>query len=96
MTDIETALMFGCIGGVASEILGLYNLRKSGPGQYPRYIKSWGYWVPTILMTLMGGGLAAAYTLDGTKLGAILSINIGASAPLAIGAFTKNVPKISE
>jgi hypothetical protein len=96
MTNIETAALFGFAGGVAAEVLGLYKLRQCARSQYPDYLKSFGYWVPTILMTIMGGVLAGAYAWDGRELGTILSMNIGASAPLIVGTWTKDIPKISE
>jgi hypothetical protein len=32
------------------------------------------YWVPTILMSLMGGVIAVAYALDGTQFGTVLAM----------------------
>lgn len=97
MTNIQHAALFGLIGGLGAEIAGLYNLRKLAPSQYPHYIKSfWRYWVPTFLMCLMGAVFAVGYVMDGTNLGTILTLNVGASAPLLIGTMTKQTPNISE
>jgi hypothetical protein len=97
MANIQTAALFGFLGAVAAEILALYKLRQIVPTQYPHYLKSFfHYWVPTILMSLMGGVIAVAYALDGTQFGTVLAMNIGASAPLVIGTWTKDIPKISE
>jgi hypothetical protein len=97
LTEAQSAALFGFIGGICAEALGLYNLRKMSAAEYPQYLKSfWRYWVPTILMCMVGAVLAVCYTLDGTHLGKILTMNIGISAPLLIGTFTKQVPQISE
>jgi hypothetical protein len=96
MTNTVTAMIFGFLGGVAAEGMALYKLRQCASSQYPDYLSTFRYWVPTIFMTIMGGALAGAYALDGAQLGTILSMNIGASAPLIVGNWTKEIPKISE
>ena len=82
----------GVFGGLLAELAGLYKIRENDPNNLPDYLTSPFYWGVTILMILAGAGLAYAYTLTGQELGAILSINIGASAPLIIGKFTSSTP----
>jgi hypothetical protein len=78
----------GCGGGIAAEALKWFGLRDSP--NTPVYLRSVKYWVLTILMVLIGGGLAPLY---GTKdVNALLAVNIGASAPLIIGALFRTVP----
>ncbi|MDD5038920.1 MAG: hypothetical protein PHN78_06355 [Dehalococcoidales bacterium] len=77
-----------CGGGIAAEALKWFGLRDSP--NTPQYVHSVKYWVLTVIMILIGGGLAPLY---GTKdVNALLAVNIGASAPLIIGALFRTVP----
>jgi hypothetical protein len=89
----QEGLIWGVVGGFCSEILSLYRVRYSE--EIPKYIKSIFYWVVTVFRILCGGLLVVAYIRSEVILNAILSINVGASAPLAIGALISNTPKIS-
>jgi hypothetical protein len=91
--DILDAFLLGLVGGLVPEFVTAYRLRKEP--QMPQWFKRWNYWVPTFLMILAGGGLAALYTDSGTKLGPILAVNIGATAPLILGTISATAPTLS-
>jgi hypothetical protein len=74
--------LFGCLGGVAVEVLRWFKLRESD--KLPVYAQKPGYWVITVVMILIGGVIAIAYGTGKTT--AILAMNLGASAPAIIGS----------
>ena len=83
---------FGALGGFFTELLGHYKMRETAPDAFPKYLKSPYYWVVTVLMVLSGGGLAAIYAVSKINLTAIAAVNIGASAPLILGALARRPP----
>ncbi len=68
----------------------------TAPHQLPIHLKSWFFWINTVLMALTGGFLAYLYNISGTSLTAVLAVNVGASAPFILGNFTKDQPDIKE
>jgi len=80
--------LYGLLGGLLSEVLGLFRLRQQAPADLPRWFKSWFYWATT------GGGLAVIYLRSGISVQPILAVNVGASAPLLIGSVLGQAPSI--
>ena len=74
--------LFGCLGGVAIELLRWWKLRESL--EFPIYSKKPAYWALTVAMIVVGGLIALAYGIE--KTNAILAMNLGASAPAIIGS----------
>lgn len=72
----------GCGGGVLAEFISLWNLRKEDPVGWPKYYRRLRYWVISLGMILVGGGLTVVYGVDDMPL--LLALNVGASAPLLI------------
>ena len=64
------------------------------PDDWPEYTLKWQYWVVTLLMILAGGLLVIAYLRSQVMVNPIMAINIGASAPLLIGALVSQAPPI--
>ncbi len=73
--------LFGCLGGIAIELLRWWKLRESI--EFPIYARKWTYWCLTIAMILAGGLIAVAYGTDPKS--ALLAMNLGASTPAIIG-----------
>lgn len=87
---------FGSIGGFGAEILIYRNSLKENSNGNKRNFKGLAYFFATISQILLGGIVAVAYLYDGTKLGAILAMNVGATAPILFGQWAKsNAPTIS-
>ncbi len=93
MGIVET-LLFGMGGGFAAEMVGLWKLRHSSRSELPDFLKSPFYWMVTVVMIGVGGGLAVLYVKSGASLNPFLAANVGASAPLIIGLFVEQTPPI--
>ena len=86
----------GLLGGVAAEVLKWYRIREELHKGVPDYAKSKLYWIVTVAMILFGGLLVFVYqSMEGIKLNFLLALNIGASAPLLVGALTSQTPAIN-
>lgn len=83
---------YGTLGGLLAELLGLYRLRTVAPSAFPSYLRSGFYWLVTVAMILAGGGLVWIYSQSGLDMKPIIAINIGASAPLILGALGQTKP----
>jgi hypothetical protein len=86
--------LYGILGGLLSEILGLFRLRQHSPDTLPVWLRSWFYWSTTLLMTAAGGLLVVIYMRSGISIQPMLAVNVGASAPLLIGSVLGQAPSI--
>lgn len=86
--------IYGVFGGVFSEVLGLFKMRREASSLRPEWIKSPFYWIITGTMILAGGGLVFAYLESDFPMNAILALNVGASAPLILENLAGQVPKM--
>ena len=84
--------LYGLLGGLLSEILGLFRLRQHRPETLPEWLRSWFYWATTLLMVTAGGLLVVIYLRSGIAVQPILAVNVGASAPLLIGTVLGQAP----
>lgn len=94
MKDLAPEIYYGVVGGFLAELFGLWKLRHELKESLPPYLKSWFYWIMTVLMIGSGGIMALVYVKSGVALSPILALNVGASAPLIIGSLTASPPKI--
>ena len=92
LSGMWPVFLAGSFGAGVAELLKWYGLRESD--NLPRYAKSVFYWAVTGAMVVVGGALAVLYGTS--EVNAILAVNIGCSAPLTIGAFSKTIPNRSE
>ena len=88
--------VFGLIGGLLAELLGLFKLRQQAPNDLPFWIKSPFYWIITALMVLAGGALVVIYKKSNIDLQPIVAVNLGASAPLIIGSLVAQTPRAAK
>ena len=87
---LETFL-WGLFGGVGAEVSVVFAHRYRAAKDFPYWLKSWVYYITSIVMVFFGGGIAVAYASSGTTLNAILAIQIGASAPLIFRKLTETI-----
>jgi len=78
----------GAFGGLIVELYRWWLVRESGA--FPAYARTTFYWVVTITMVLAGAIITVLYGYRSQN--AILAVNIGASAPALVSAFTKPPP----
>jgi hypothetical protein len=91
---ILEGFLYRIAGGFAAEFLGLWKLRHQATHEIPAWFKRPFYWMLTIVMIVIGGGLVALYVTSDVSLTPILAVNIGASAPLTIGTFVGQTPSL--
>jgi len=92
---IPQEFWYGVLGGFLAELFGIWKLRHELREKLPPYLRSWFYWLMTLLMIASGGCVALVYVKSGVSLSPILAVNVGASAPLIIGSLTAAPPKIN-
>jgi hypothetical protein len=90
LTSGLQVFLVGLSGGIVLEVLHWYNLRRDE--HLPAYVKSVFYWVITIIMALIGGGLALLYF--GSKGDGILTFHIGLSTPLILQKLSVSAAKV--
>lgn len=95
MNSID-GFVFGMIGGLLAELLGLFKLRQQAPTDLPSWIRSPFYWIVTVLMVLAGGVLVVIYRKSNIDLQPIVAVNLGASAPLIIGSLVAQTPRAAK
>lgn len=76
-------ILFAAFGGLLVNGLALLELHGTPKSLWPDF-KDFFYWLPFIAWPVVGAVLVIAYSESGTSLNPIVSINIGASAPLLI------------
>lgn len=79
---------FGALGLKLLELAELHHVPKSSRPDYREFV----YWIPFLIMPLLGGGLAYAYVMSDVQLKPMLAINVGVSAPLIFRAMAQINP----
>ena len=77
-----TGFLYGVFGRFAVEALKWFNIRHALHEGLPEWARSWGYWLVTIVMVMLGGGVVLLYLHSSVSLNPLAAFNIGASAPL--------------
>jgi hypothetical protein len=87
-------LLWGVLGGLAAEFVGIYELRHHDPSNWPSYMRNRWFWIFSAIMAIIGGALAYAYSDSGSDISPVLAINVGASAPLILRQAKRAAPTI--
>lgn len=88
--DWQVLILFAFFGGLAINIIRLFERNNSPPDRRPP-IDKW-YIAQFIILPIVGSGVALMYLWDQTPLTALLAVQVGASAPLIIKQFAAAVP----
>ena len=91
MLGLDMAIWYAFSGGLAIKLLELAELHKVPKVERPD-LRDWLYWVPFLVLPLLGGGLAQVYLSANTALSPILAVNVGVSAPLILRAMAQVNP----
>jgi hypothetical protein len=91
--ELAENIGWALLGGLVAELLGLFEIRRTLPGEWPHWLRSKGYWCITAGMVLAGAVVVLAYERSGMKLSALVAMNVGASAPLALRQLTSVVTR---
>ncbi len=84
------AFLWGAAGSLAVEVVRLYHLCDGQRFYCPARYRKFSFWLVRIMLASIAGGLVVAYEVET----AILAMNIGASAPLIIAAFSSRLPSV--
>ena len=87
-------MSFAAFGGLCVNLLGLVELHKVPKAERPDFTNLL-YWVPFLVWPVVAAVLALAYVLSGNQLTPILSMNVGASAPLILRSMAQAAPSLS-
>jgi len=90
LTSSLQVFLCGLAGGAVLELLHWYNIRRDT--QFPAYAKSPVYWLVTLLMAVVGGGLAWLYF--GAQGEPIVTFHVGVSTPLILQKLTTTVANV--
>ena len=88
---IDNAVWFAMGGAFAIKLLELAEMHKLPEFERPD-LKDWVYWLPFLILPLLGGCLAFVYISSNTLLSPILAVNVGISAPLMLRAMAQASP----
>lgn len=91
MIALDSAVWFAVSGAFGIKLLEIAELYKVPILKRPD-LKDWLYWVPFLIIPILGGGLAHAYVTTGMVLSPILAIHVGASAPITFRAMAQGSP----
>ena len=87
--------IFGCLGGIIVQFLGIWKLRTKNTKEWPIYYKTCSFWTIVLVMSLIGGGFAILQLDNLNIANKLLALQIGATAPLLIERITgAHPPKI--
>ncbi|MCU8394065.1 hypothetical protein M2G63_16405 [Vibrio vulnificus] len=92
INSITSPVWFAMAGAFAIKLLELAELHKVTPSERPDF-KDILYWVPFLILPVLGGGLAQVYVSSDTVLSPLLAVNIGVSAPLILRAMAQAAPE---
>jgi len=91
LPQLAPAVWFSVFGAGAVKLLELAELHKIPKLERPD-LNDWLYWVPFLIMPLLGGGLAYAYVSSNISLTPMLAVNVGISTPLMLRAMAQANP----
>jgi hypothetical protein len=94
LNSISSPVWFAMAGAFAIKLLEIAEIHKIAPAERPDF-KDILYWVPFLILPMLGGGLAQVYVSSNTVLNPLLAVNIGVSAPLMLRAMAQAVPETS-
>ena len=91
MTELLNPLC-AFLGGIAVNLLTLTEMKNIPKTNRPQTFSDWVYDLWFFGIPVIGAGLAWAYQVSSVSLNPILSINIGASAPLILKTLAAAAP----
>lgn len=79
------------VRALAVKSLELAEIHKLPVTQRPN-LKEFVYWVPFLVLPLIGGFLAYVYIESNTTLTPLLALNVGVTAPLVFRSMAERIP----
>lgn len=72
-------------GAIAFKLLELLDWSEGNNRWTPRFASP-HFWLPYVLRSILGAGLAVTYVLSGNELSPIVAVNVGMTAPVLLRA----------
>lgn len=91
LTFLPEPVWYAFFGAIAIKLLELAELHKIPKLNRPD-LKDWVYWIPYVIMPVLGAGLAYVYLQSAQTLTPVLALNVGVSAPLILRAMAQVNP----
>lgn len=91
ISSVPMPVVFAFAGALSLKLLELTELQHVRKANRPD-LRDVAYWVPFLILPILGGGLAYAYVSSGMDLKPMLAINVGVSAPLILRAMAQINP----
>ena len=91
--DALYAVSFAAFGGLCINLFSLLELRWVPKAKRPDLTDLF-YWAPFVAWPAVAAVLAFAYVSSGIELTPIVSINVGASAPLILRSMAQATPPL--
>ena len=88
---IHQSVLFAVFGAFAIQVLSLLELKGIPKPNRPD-LGDFFFWLPFLLLPILGGGLALAYIYPDESLKPLVAINIGVSAPLILRSMANMNP----
>lgn len=85
--SLFVTFLYGALGSASIEVISWVQACEKLPHQLPSRYKVWTFWLSRIVLAVLAGSLAVAYSIQ-TPL---LAWNIGASAPLLCRMLTRGI-----
>ena len=88
---LHQSVLFAAFGAFAMQSLGLLELRNIHKRLRPD-LKDIFFWLPFLILPILGGGIALAYIYPDESLKPLVAINVGVSAPLILRSMANMNP----
>jgi hypothetical protein len=82
--------LFGMAGNVAVEVVRVLGYAQRGRGYHKKY-SDWRFWTARVLLVLLAGVMALAYSLSGFS-STLLAFHVGVGATLLIEYMAGKLP----
>lgn len=92
MDFLSFPVLCAAFGALCVKLLELVEIHRIPVHQRPN-LKELIYWVPFLILPMVGGFLAYVYIESGTILSPLLALNVGVTAPLVFRSLAERIPE---
>ena len=89
--NLPDSVYIAAFGGLIANVLPLMELRSVKPERRPDF-SDFFYWLPFIILPVLGGFAAYLYERQDIELTPFLAVHVGVSSPVVFGSILRSVP----